>query len=155
MSRRKYLPARTYYYLVGSLVQLADVRAVKRRHAPTKEDIHADFQPLIDAFQSSLAAAPDAVPSPRYPLFLYGFPESTKTILNQTVFPKWLRDALREGEFRTRFNPDAPVALSKDLPDEYWALLYTRRPLLAIPRSGANAVLYTKPDDSPFCSRDM
>lgn len=42
---------------VSSLVQSSDVRAAKRRHAPTKESIFADDQPLIDALQLSFAAA--------------------------------------------------------------------------------------------------
>lgn len=61
-----------------------------------------------------------------------------------------------EIEFPSRFcDPDALVALSTELPAEYWALLFTRSRLLSLLRPSDNAFLSTKPDDTFFCSRDM
>lgn len=58
---------------VGSLVQSADLRAVKHRHAPTREAIFAKAQPLFETLQPSLSAAPDGVLKPCDPLLLSGF----------------------------------------------------------------------------------
>lgn len=72
------------------------------------------------------------------------------------MLQKWFRDALREDQFCSRFcDPEAPVALSKELPSEEWALIITRRRLLALLRPGSNDFLSTKPEDTPSCSRDM
>lgn len=82
--------------------------------------------------------------SHRKTLSSYGLHESTQTALIHSVFQKRLRDALREGEFRSRFcDLDAPVALSKELPADILALLFTRRRLLDLLRPGFNAFIST------------
>lgn len=87
---------------VGRLVQSAGVCAVKIRHAPTFESIYVHSQPLIYAFQPSLAATPDGVLPPRDHILLSGMPEYTQMVLSQAAFQKILRDALRADDFLTQ-----------------------------------------------------
>lgn len=139
---------------IGSLIQSAYVRAIKRNHAPKIDDFFVDAQPLLDAFKPSLAAAPEGVLPPCGPLLLSEMPESIKSILSQTVLQKRFREAFWESDFKSRFcDSSRQIPLSTEFPPKDWALLYTRWLMLSILRSGAKSFLSIKPDDTPFFSQ--